>query len=294
MMQKVKAFFHVFVNSLIPQAAYYHKILQARLSFSFKYFLSLVIVLNLLLSLFYALKLNPLKINMGLTNLINSLEKFPAELTIDIKNSQLTTNHNRPYFLWFDYQDTKHLLLVIDETAAPQKIKEYNSYILVTGNDIVLKDKNKNLGYSLVNLSVLKDQIITKQTVNEVESSLVKIRQLLILAYPAAFAIFFTFFLLSSLFTTTLYILIASGLTFVLYKLFLYKKASPKLTKTFQISLHSITLPLFLNYLYGAFNLRSFYQPILFLLLFIIFTAVGLYEGYTHQPHRPTKLRRKK
>lgn len=294
MSTKVKAFFHIFGNSLIPKASYYHKIVKTRVSLSLKYFFFLIVFLNVMLLFLFSLKLNPLRINIVLTSLINSLNDFPPEMIIDVKKGNLATNHNRPYFLWLDYQKAKHLILVIDETAMPQKIKEYNSLILITNKEIVFKDEKKPQGYTSTSHKLVNDQTISKETVNKVQATLVNINRLLLLTYPVGLILGVVLMTAVSLVSNVFYLLIASLTIFVFYKFIFAKKAKPEFVKITQISLHSVTLPLTLNYLYGVLNFRPQLLSGLFLLLVTLFTAVGVYEGYSHDLPRPHKIQRKK
>ncbi|MBI4009071.1 DUF1189 family protein [Candidatus Roizmanbacteria bacterium] len=294
MTSKVKTFFHIFSHSLIPKASYYQKILKARVSYSVKYFFILIVFLNLFFSFFLFLKFSPLQINEILTNLIGNLEKFPSELIININNGTLTSNYNRPYFFWLDYKNAKHLLFVIDETASPQKIKEYNSFAVLSRNNIVFKDENSNVGYNLINLKFLKNQIITKETIVKVQNTLSAINHGLFFIYPLAFVLVLLMLLAVSSVSTLLYILIASGITFIFYRFFLNKKIKPGFMKTLQISLHSVTLPFVINYIYGIFYLNSYPLPLLFLFLVVLFTIVGVYEGYAYDSANLNRLKNKK
>jgi hypothetical protein len=137
-MKKVKAFLHIFLNSLIPNASYYRKILNTRFFFSFKYFLSLIILLSLVLIFNLLNKYSPPKIIHWLTQINKTIDQFPPDLNLFINNGSLITSYNRPYFIWVkDEKNKLRLLLVVDESASLEKINQYQSMALLRGSSRV-------------------------------------------------------------------------------------------------------------------------------------------------------------
>ena len=125
-MKKVKSFLNIFGRSLFPTDQYYKKILKTRLNISIKYFFFLLIFFNFIFSLSLLVRFSPKKILNTLNLFTLTLQKYPDDLIISIKDGSTFTNYNHPYFLWMDYQDKKKLLFVVDETASTEKIKIYN------------------------------------------------------------------------------------------------------------------------------------------------------------------------
>ncbi|MBI2641655.1 DUF1189 family protein [Candidatus Roizmanbacteria bacterium] len=281
-MTKLKTFWHVFTNSLIPNTSYYHKILKSPFSFSLKYFLTLIVILNLLFGAFLALKLNPWKIHETFQSLVSSLDEFPNNLTISVKDGVLMTNYNKPYFLWFDYKDSKRLLLVIDETATAEKIYEYRSDMLLTRGELVIRNPKDTSEIQILNLSYVNQQTINKDIILKVQEYIREITRFILLSYPLLLILTMIFLVLASFFSTALYLVIASAVVYIFYLFFLRKKTQPTFKNAFQISLHSITTPLLLNYVLGMFYLGIPLLPFFFLFLIVVFTFAGIYDAHLH------------
>jgi hypothetical protein len=91
MRRKVKTFFHVFQGSFFPHAVYYRKITRSPFSFSLKYFISLIFILNFIFFCYVVLKYNPTRLNNFLVNLTQVTRSIPKELVININNGALFT-----------------------------------------------------------------------------------------------------------------------------------------------------------------------------------------------------------
>ncbi len=283
MMTKVKTFFHVFSNSLLPKSVYYRKILKSRFIFSLSYFFILIILLNGFLALIMASKISPFKIKSVLTDLESSLQTYPRDLTVTIKNGEVQTTYDRPYFFWFDYNQSKNLIAVVDQTADPKKIKEYNSFVLLTQKGMFFQNNELPQGYSSVNLTNLNNITINKGLIEEVRNTVDKINHVVIFFYPLAFLLVLLLLIFSSLVSTFLYLFIATGIVYIVY-LFVNNRTKLKFLKMIQLSLHSISLPLLLNYFSGVLGFKSVILPLLFLFLIIVFVASGIYAA-TEQTH---------
>jgi hypothetical protein len=282
-MKKVKAFLHIFVNSLLPQTNYYQKILKTKFSFSLKYFLFLTFLINCLFVLFFVIKIPSAKVNRLLTNLNNNLTAFPNNLIISVKNGSLLTTFNRPYFLWIDFDNMKQLLAVVDETADTQKINEYQSAFLLTTKFAVIRDMMGGRPLTVIPLSQIKDVTIDKNTIEEMRTNLAQIAKLLPLFYWGLIVIAIILFPMFSFLVNILYLITASLFIYIVYRIF-FAKSLPRhhlsFKKTFQIGLHAITLPLIIDYGLTLLNLRSKPTMLMYLFLIAVFVFAGLYEAY--------------
>lgn len=275
MTQKVKTFLHIFQNSALPQAPYYHKLLKTKFSFSLKYFLTLVFCVNLIFFLFYFLKINPKKVASLKNSLSQSLQTFPKDLKITIRDGKLTTNSNRPYFFWLNQNGKKLLLAVVDEVASPEKINEYRSQVLLTSNVIVLNKKSFKTEKNLIPYQALQ-LTLTKRGINEVKDVVLRLFTVLIFIFFVLGIFVVPLFVSFSYLLSTL---VLSILCFFLFKLF-YKKHT--FDKTFQLSLHAITIPFSLEFGLRYFSLITPIQPmrLLYAILTSIFILSALYEAY--------------
>ncbi len=271
-MKKVKTFFHILFNSLIPNAPYYHKIKTTPLSFSLKYFLALVVFVNAVSFFILSVRFPPQKINQIKTSVVESLNSFPDNLKISLENRVLTTNANRPYLFWIDFNSNKYLLFVIDENAPAVKITEYHSYLLFTKSKIVVNVKKIGRFDSNV-LSYPQNwklHIGKSDAMNRAEHieniSFAQIALFFLLVLP---------FLRTFLFI--LYISILSVFCFLIYSVFSRKHS---LSKTFQVSLHAFTLPFILDAVLFTMGKTAPFSFILFLILILVFILSALYEMY--------------
>lgn len=286
----VKSFLHVFLNSLIPNAPYYSKILKTKFSFSLKYIVSLILILNLVFIAVFSLRFNPGKIGSIFDRLVLTLDKFPSDLTISLRKGTLKTNYNRPYFLWLDYQNKKKLILVIDESASPQKIDIYTSILLLTTRELVINNKKYNQTSTIIPLAYFGNQTINKQNIALIAERLVTLRKLLPIILIAILALLIIIIPISSVLITGFYLLLINIVVYGLTKLFIIKKAHFK--KTLQISFHAATFPLVLDYFLIAFQpalklgrnppnvLQQIPFPLLFLILLTVFAFAGVYEAH--------------
>ncbi len=189
---------------------------------------------------------SPKKIINNLNIFVNSLQKYPSDLIITVKNGLAFTNYNYPYFLWIDYHDKKKLLFVVDESASAEKIEIYNSLLLLTAKDLVfnIKPKDKKESYLKISLNHLSSLIIDKEYVNNLSNTFNSnfIKNFYLIYFLFSF-IFLSFSIVFSILITLFYLLLACFANFLLYKVVINKKVHFK--KIFQIGLHAITFPLF-------------------------------------------------
>jgi len=285
-MKKVKAFFYIFLKSLIPNYSYYTKILKTRFLFSFKYFVSLIVFLNFLLGVSLLYRYSPQKINFWLKSVNSALANFPSDLNIFIDKGYLISSYNRPYFFWLrDEKERLKLVFVIDESASEEKINQYQTKALLTKTDLFIKEAGK---VKKIPLSSFNQIIFNKETLKIIRQRLFFIEKFFYIFYFFIFLFIFVFTFLFSFLVNLFYLFIASLLVFVLLKLKPEKKYHFK--KVFQISFHAATLPLFLDYL--GFSFPYFLPirvrlpikpppfPLIFLFLLIIFIIIGVYEAY--------------
>lgn len=274
-MQKVKTFFHVFVNSLLPQANYYHKLLKTPFSFSIKYFFILVFFVNFIFTILFLVRLQ----NSGYLSLKDtvpaSLEKYPSNLSITIENGRLHTNSDKPFFFWLDIGKTKRLVAVVDETATSDKIIAYNSLLLLTSEKLVVK-KNaeriiEDIPYGNTNLKINKTYVenLRQDLIRMFSLGAVLVPIVLLALAPLLFILLYL-----------IYFFIITLLVFIPFKFFSKKI---RLSKSFQLSLHAVTLPVVIDYGLCLFKPEIAFYPVIywvFLGLTVLFIFAGIYEAF--------------
>jgi len=301
MRQKVKTFFHVFKQSIFPQPDYYSKIPKASITFSFKYFLSLIISLNLILLIFVSVRYNPGKINRFINSIIISLKEYPDDLVINLRKGSLFSSYNRPYFFWGDLAGKRKLYFVIDESASAGKILQYHSQVLLTKKELVINNQTSNVEYKTIPLAYFGDKTFDKKNSEQFISLLTIAKSLLIVVYFVVVPSLMLILPLSSFVITLFYLSIISFFIYIVFKTYFHKRIHYK--KTLQVGLHAVTLPLLLDYILIIFKPSipaNFYfkpfipSPIAFVILLAVFVFAAVYETYQdqhqkniHHPHKP-------
>lgn len=284
-MKKVKVFFRVLLNSIIPWPSYYSKILHMQFSSSLKYLITLVLLLNIFFIGSIYSKINYNKVHSIISAFLVSTKQIPVDYNLQITNGALLTNYNRPYFFWLDYQGRKELITVVDETATPDKIDKYGSLFLLTSRDLVTQGDLKTIP-----LSTLGPITINQGLIRETISVFETILKFLPLIYICIIIILTVFMPLFSFAVTVFYLLIASLIGYFTYLIF--TKRHVKYKKTVQIAFHAATLPLILDYfiiiLRPSLPFKSFivipesFFPIIFIFLLSFFIFTGIYEAHEH------------
>jgi len=277
--RKVKAFFHVFTSSIVPQTFFYARILKSKFSFSLLYsFVLLSVVTSIIFAVvFYQVG----RKNVGSLKqcLSNSINEIPQNFILDVRDGLLSTNHELPLFVWFNCDERVQLLAVVDERGVSKNITSFGAQLLLTGSEIVFKYKTNTyvipINKYIVNLHLDKQSI--KMFVNKAFE---------VVAYYAPFfaiaLILITPFAIYMVTITT--ILLSSFMVRVFYYLF---RKHYSFKKTVQIGLHSCTFPLLTLVLFVMFPTHVLNTYILFFALVFIFQLVAVYEGhYIHASHR--------
>lgn len=296
-MRKVKTFFHIFYNSLIPHVRYYSHILKINFRTSLKYLILLIFILNVIFICSLIVKYNPSKINQTLDGVITSLHEYPDNLTIFVGKGSLMTNFDKPYFFWVNLPGQNQLVAVIDEFAEPSKIREYGALAMFTNKDIVTQNSNtKEL--TVIPYSEGPVQTITKSSMNKIISIVDRLKLLLPFLYLIAVIIMLIALPIASFITTMFYLLLSSLLIFLFYRFIIQKRFTFK--RIVQISFHAVTFPLSIDYILTIFrpslkiSNASLYSitpppfPVLFFILVVTFIAAGVYE--THFEEQSSRI----
>jgi len=291
-MKKIKTFFHVFINSLFPLDHYYKKIVKTNLFFSLKYFFTLIFVLSFILISVFVLRNFLIKNNVNefKISLINSLNNYPQNLTIAIKNNQLTTNFNRPYIFWLTYKKIPHPLIVIDERATAEKIYQFDSTtILVNSNGLIRRAGN---GLRYYPFKTANNLVINKQRVENFKNLILYFSKFALFLIPVILILTLVALVIFFSLIKMFYLALISFFAFWVIKIFGIKTRYKKL---FQISLHSNTLPIICQFAILILGWRA-RSPFWYLFLTLVFFSTAIYETYCYQVPKtaPHKIHHKK
>lgn len=175
---------------------------------------------------------------------------YPKELAVTVKNGELSTNVNEPYYIWpiIEKKTTSTNLhfITIDTKARYEDFEKYNTAVLVTKTGLITRDDNKTLkiylfekNYNFVINKAKYDQIthIFLPYIDYLPATIIILASLLLILSP---------FLSSPIliFGWLVYIFFAAVLFFIIAKIF-KKELSYK--KVYILSLYGLTLPVILE-----------------------------------------------
>lgn len=279
-MSKVKTFFSIFRDSLLPQHPFYSKLLKTNSSISFKYFIAVILAFYFLYIISMAVILPKRLKHFQPVNIRKSLESFPDDLVVTVNHGQMMTNYSRPYFIW-SHNDEKMLLLVIDETGNPEKISEYGAAALLTSRNITVRNpiSGEYRNYSLKNMNAKFDKEAVMKYIKRFEimsaSALIIGILVCLLVLPVLFFVaVFIFSFIAALFTYIIWNLTKSY----------HQKTNVTFSKIAQISMHTITFPLLLVFILNLFNIYILFKAPYFLIVLIALNT-GVYEAYWKEKH---------
>lgn len=249
--------------------SFYQELLGRPFSFSLKYFYLLTLILVLFVTVVFSLSLIP-NINAFLKEFgPKILEAYPQELVITIKNGKASINVPEPYTIKFpdilggnEDKISKNLLII--NTKTPFSLQEFRSYdttALLTENELVFHGDKGDI--RIQPLDQVPDTEITKSFI---ESLIKAVEPFMKYAAPLfAVMMFVGFFIFYHV--NLLYLLFAALLIWIMAKI---KKFPIGYKKSYQISIHAMTLPLILYTLAFAFVPQALYTYVFTVLLLIV------------------------
>lgn len=274
------------VGKSIYSPEFYKELFGRPFSFSLKYFYSLAAVLAIVLAAIFSFKIIPIAQSFFQSIGPEVLNYYPAELVITIKNGQASTNVKEPYFLkmpqGFIPKEGKYKynleeieprtdlenLLVID-TATPFTLEGFHNYktavLLMRDNVAYYSDKGE---IKIQSLKGVPDITINKSLVSGLVG---KISSLLIFVGPL---IAIGTFLIAMIVLSFELVYLLFG-AFLIWGLMKIRKISGGYPKAYQIGIHAMTLPIFLNIIIFLF-VPDFRVPFFFTIAMLVGGLVNL------------------
>jgi len=230
-MQRLKTFLTTFYKSL-ASPKYYADILQAKFSFSLKYFLMLALLSSVVSVGLLSVEILPkAKTAVDAFNR-QILRAYPSDLVITAKDGQLSSNKTGPVVVPVPGEPKN--ILVFDPNGTVDDLKKYETAILINKSNVIVQGENDQ-----IRIQPLKNIPDGSFTYSDFVIAAGKLERLL--AYVPYF--------LGTLMLTALFVtFIVSGLviSFFLSLIFwIFAKITHlnlSLAKTYQISLHIFTL----------------------------------------------------
>jgi len=249
----------------------YQEFSNEPLSFSLKYFYSLVLILAFILTIIISINLVP-GLNLLLRNLsATAIKSFPDNLVVTIKAGKVTTNVLEPFFIAMpkDFNNTESSekkdaalpenFLIIDTRTnfSIDKFNEYKTLFWLTGDSIIGRDRQ---GIRIINLGKIPDVVIDKPAfvsfVDKISPLIKLIPAFAVLGIFVFLISGFSFKLIHLLFLALFIWLMAKMMGLVLS----YKSS-------YRIGVHAMTLGLIY---YALALILPVYVPFLFSLLVLV------------------------
>lgn len=176
---------------------------------------------------------------------------YPKELTVTVKNGELSTNVNEPYYIDWPIIDKKTSsvdlhFITIDTRARYEDFGKYKTVILITKTGVITRDDNKTL--KIYPFEKNYNFVINKNKYDQLTNMFLPYIDYL----PVIIVIMIGFFLIFGpfmvapfmIFGWLVYILFAAVLFFIVAKI-LKKELTYK--KVYTLSLYGLTLPVILE-----------------------------------------------
>jgi hypothetical protein len=271
MYKKVKAILHMFAVSTIPSAPIYKKLLHSPIRSSVRYFAALMGALIVILTAaIYFLIIPPAAIQQLRTYGITTLRSFPKNCQIKIENGILSTNLNRPLYVWGTSLGQPTLLL---------SVHEYNNSTIDTGSHAIIALGKNTITLQFKNLIFTRPYDGRMYVINsETVSRFTRIVETYANRVQIAFYVFyFLLFPVGIALWVSLLIFMSSLFTFIVFHAIIKRV---HLARCIQATMHGSMIPFMIG-----FGLMVVYPTTLsaFLItpfLMFIFSLVATFEMY--------------
>ncbi len=260
------------IKNSVYNPKYYQELLSRPFSYSVKYFFKFALVFSVLFVLSFSVFIFP-KVNRELKAfIVESVNDYPDELEVSMKNGSVSTNVEEPYYIkvpssWKGGQQQSvnnfENLIVIDTKNEPDlsNLEKYNAALLITEKYIIYKEENgKN---TIQSLEGFPDVVINKENVSSFIEKYSPYLKFIYIPLVFAFFVVSLFFLIFRL----IYLFFAALLIWLVASI---RGVKIDYWKAYQIGLHLMTLPLIL------ISLTSIKFPFAFTVVLLIAAAVNI------------------
>ena len=268
-----------FKNS-VYSPEFYRSLESQPLSFSVKYFFKLALVFVIVITTIISFELIP-RINFFLNKLgPELLSSIPENVEVKIIDGKATSNLVEPFSIpmppsflstqeELEVKIPKNLLVV--NTQSPfesDKFASYDTLLLLTNDTFVRGEENE---IQVIKLDSLGDQTITKPYLT---SLLNKVP--IFLKWLSPIVIIILFLVIFAVFLVNLgYALAVAFVIFIFGKI---KKAPIRFKKSYQLSLHAISLPILINFAGYLFFPKVGSNVFLFIILSGLIAWVNIFK----------------
>lgn len=251
---------------------YYRELIKEPFSYSFKYLLVFGLLFALLVliksSVLFLPKFNEILSKIGPT----IIESYPAELEVNVKSGNVSTNVTEPYFIKTPSaikenargitQNQTENLITIDTKSEPnvKNLEKFNTAILITENYVIFKDNNNKI--TSQSIKGLPDFVVNQNTVSQVTKKITPYFKILL-------PILGVFIFIGAFLGVLLNMIYLLFIALLVWLIAVIKKAEIGYGKSYQFSMHLMTLPILLS-------LIPYSVPYQYSLLLLILAALNI------------------
>lgn len=156
--EKLKAFWHVFSNSII-KPSYYNELLKTPIKFTFKYYFLLGTILISIVATSTTIQFSPKAQKTIVESIEKAVSMYPKDLVITAKSGSLNINQQEPYFLKapeeFNNIESEYEIeniVVFDKKGTVGDFMNYKTLALVNEKNILIKGVDKMEVYPVKNM----------------------------------------------------------------------------------------------------------------------------------------------
>ena len=254
-MRKIKAFVHVFINSLVS-TKYYNEIVQTSLSFSLKYLFAITVFAATLTTLLTSIPAMPQVKNDMEEFLGAGKDIFPKDLEIQIKSGKMKINQPEPLFIkmpqvWAAEANMPLNLVVFDSNGTLDDVAKHKTMALVNTNNILFgtTESSGRVSTEVYPLKEVPDQTITRADFDALMQDLRSFTKyipvfLVGLIFALSLAYFFAFRAIYLIFVGVALMLVGT-----------IKKSTLTFKQYYKIGLHAMTFPLLVELIVKVANI---------------------------------------
>ena len=287
-MRRIRTFARTFWNSL-TKPSYYKDINEAKFSFSFKYLLSLFLLVSFIVGLSISARVlgfipqTPKFVEDTKSFMV---ETYPKELKLTLKEGKITTNVKEPYFI--DLAEDKKAaiepfthFIALSTKGNPEDVRSLDSLFLLTGDNLIVSEGTASGSYRVVSLNnalskipngVSMDKTLFTSILDKFSPYALKVLPRIIVGVSLLILIFYP--LLRGTFGfifQAIFLLPASLVLFIGAKI---AKRKLSFAKTYQMSFHGATIPVTLSFIFGFSGLYPYVSIVSWLAFFVFMFVV--------------------
>jgi len=273
MIQKLKTFKYVFVNSLY-KPLYYKHVLKSSIWFSLKYlfFLSFLIffiqILTLVVFIIPKIGSLPELVDNAYTRVFDF---YPSELEVTIDEGILSTNQKNPYYIEIpemsEDEDFDHFITV-DTNANIEDYSVYKTTILVTDSSFIYPDNQSS--YAVTSVSDLEwSGVFTSKDYQKIVKELEPAFEAVSKYAPVVLlALFVLVPPIVSIFIVLGHLIFLLFMSLILWFVSIIMKVELSYQQIYHLGIHSLTVPIIITSVLGIFGIH---MEMLFTSSFLLF-----------------------